>query len=69
MESPLYYEVLENLRKVGQMHAQNQYEAARSQPSQLTMGRDPMWSPQSPPPEADNFISEDQFEPIYPDLK
>ena len=50
------------------MHAQNQYEAARPQPPQLNMGHDPMWSPQSPPPEVDNFISEDQFQPIYPDL-
>ena len=61
---PTSFQVLENLRKKGQL----QYETAQAQPSQLAMGRDPMWSPQSPPPEADNFISEDNFEPIYPDL-
>ena len=67
---PTSHEVLENLRRVGQTHVNNQYEAAHitPQPPLLNAGHDPMWSPQSPPPEAENFISGDEFHPIYPYL-
>ena len=64
---PTSLEVLENLAKMGQTHGYQPYKpvCVAPQPPLLNTEHDPMWSPL---PEEENFISEEAFEPVYPEL-